>query len=456
MMAKKALKKNDKVEDRSKKMAYYSPFIRINEEDKTVEGIASSESVDSYGDIVRVTAIKDALPDYMKFANLRSMHSNIAAGKIVDHKVDETEKIFYITAKVVDNQEWEKVKEEVYKGFSIGGVIEEWEPITVEVADKDGNMHEVFTGGIEIIKIKLIEISLVDRPANPDALISSYKAAKLCKFDSKDGQVDSEENFVPSVILQPDLTRIGKVLDTVNCPSSMKTLKKRNPLSILAPLTMSKVNLAQMQKTADSAIQSALKAAGITDESMSELHTLSRGEIVEAAKELVADVVQHLAILVKADGVEESEEGAVEGSEDETVETEDSDETEVSSEDEETTEDEKETEETESTEEDEKEDEEKEDEDETEETKEASAQTNAIVDAIKSLAGSIEKSNKDTVAEIKKSNKAVAQTIEQFAKKAGGSVQRDDQEIDEDDCGGTCSSGKKTSFKSDPWGKRIA
>lgn len=448
-------------------VAYFAPFLRVSSDQQIVEGIASSEAVDSYGDIVRASAIKDALPDYMKFANLRSMHGNIASGTVIEAKVDEEQKITYITAKVVDDAEWKKVKEKVYKGFSIGGIIEEWEPIMVEVADKDGNKHEVFTGGFEITKIKLVEISLVDRPACPDALISAYKAAKLRKFDTKDGIVDQEESFVPSVVLQPDLTKVGKELDTTSSPSSMKTLKKSNPLSILAPRTMSqKITKAQMQTVADDAIKAAKKAAGISDDKQDELMTLSRGEIMKAAEELVAEVVDSLAVFVKAEGVETSSEGADQSTE-ETSET-----TEVATEDKEASEDVETTgtEETTETSEEAVVEEKKEDvaetkeETETEEVKveakeeavaEKSDNTSAIVDALKALGETIKKSNEDTVAEIKKSNGEVTASFTKFAKKAGASVQSDDSQVVEEETEEETSTSKAFG-KNDPWAKKIA
>jgi len=466
----KTLSKAESVDKKGEKIAYYSPFLRIAEDEQIVEGIASSEALDSYGDIVRITAIKEALPEYMEFANLRAMHSNIAAGIITDTKIDDTEKIFYITAKVVDKAEWEKVKEKVYKGFSIGGIIEEWEPIMVEVEDKDGNKYEVFAGGYEITKIKLVEISLVDRPANPDSLISSYKAANLKKFDTKDGEVVQKEGFVPSVVLQPDLTRIGKVLDTKSRLSSMKALAKRNPLSILAPRTMSKITKAQLEKVADDAIKAAYKAAGITDDiDNEELKTLSRGEILEAAKELVADVVTDIAKFVKAEGVEkpegdddaeeesskeeETEETADEASEDDNTGTE---EEKTSEEEEKSEEEESEEEESEEEESEEEKTDDEEEEEETEDDKEEaekSEDSNAIVDALKTLGKTISKGNADTLAEIKKSNKAVVNSVNKFAKKAGGSAQHDEQEVNEDD---EEKKTKKGAFSEDPWGKRVA
>jgi hypothetical protein len=87
-----------------------------------VEGIASSENVDSQGEIVKASAIAAALPDYMKFPALREMHQLIAAGKTLAADVRE-DGCTYIAAKVVDPIACKKVEEGVYAGFSIGGSV---------------------------------------------------------------------------------------------------------------------------------------------------------------------------------------------------------------------------------------------------------------------------------------------------------------------------------------------
>jgi predicted phage tail protein len=70
----------------------------------------------------------------------------------------------WIGAKVVDDKAWAKVKEGVYKGFSVGG-------------------KKTSQKGTTITGMRLSEISLVDRPANPDAKIEIWKAAAVNETD---------------------------------------------------------------------------------------------------------------------------------------------------------------------------------------------------------------------------------------------------------------------------------
>ncbi len=121
-----------------------------------VWGYASTPTKDLQGEVVALDAIKAALPDYMEWANVREMHQPSAVGVTKEATIDENG--LYIGAKIVDKDAWEKVTSEVYKGFSIGG----------ERTEKNG---DTITG------LKLIEISLVDRPANPDCRIEVIKVA---------------------------------------------------------------------------------------------------------------------------------------------------------------------------------------------------------------------------------------------------------------------------------------
>jgi hypothetical protein len=128
-----------------------------------VSGIASSEAVDSAGETIKASAIKAALPDYMAFGAVREMHQPIAVGVALKCDVDLFGKT-HIEAKIVDPVSIKKVEEGVLKGFSVGG----------KITDRDTLDKTIITG------IKLTEISLVDRPCNPDALVN------LCKLDDED------------------------------------------------------------------------------------------------------------------------------------------------------------------------------------------------------------------------------------------------------------------------------
>lgn len=140
-----------------------------------VEGIASTEDVDSDGELVKATAMKAAIPDYMKFGAVREMHQPLAAGTALDIAVGD-DGVTTIKAHIVDAEAIKKVQTNVYKGFSIGG----------SVTQRDDLNKTVITG------INLVEVSLVDRPANPNAVITCYKADGLepDKPDADQGGLD--------------------------------------------------------------------------------------------------------------------------------------------------------------------------------------------------------------------------------------------------------------------------
>ncbi len=140
-------------------MRLFAEIKKIDREQRMVFGYASTEALDSQGEVVRKEAIEAALPDYMRFANIREMHQPSAIGVAKEAEVDD--RGLYLAARIVDDEAWKKVTEGVYKGFSIGG----------KVTARDVAAKHIITG------VELLEISLVDRPANPEAVIELYKAA---------------------------------------------------------------------------------------------------------------------------------------------------------------------------------------------------------------------------------------------------------------------------------------
>ena len=140
-------------------MEVFLPLEKVDAEQRLVYGYASTEARDSQGEIVTRAAIEAALPAYMEFANIREMHQLSAVGVVKSAGLDD--KGLLLEAKVVDDAAWAKVREGVYKGLSIGG----------RVTRRDALDKAIITG------VDLTEISLVDRPANPEALIAAYKAA---------------------------------------------------------------------------------------------------------------------------------------------------------------------------------------------------------------------------------------------------------------------------------------
>lgn len=145
------------------------------QDDGTVKvwGYASSEAVDSDGEIIAAEAMKAAIPDYMKFGAVREMHGSNAAGTAIEINVEDDGRTFF-GAHIVDPVAVTKVKTGVYKGFSIGG----------SVTARDELNKSQITG------LKLTEISLVDRPANPDAVFTCFKADK----PKADEEADKDED----------------------------------------------------------------------------------------------------------------------------------------------------------------------------------------------------------------------------------------------------------------------
>lgn len=124
-----------------------------------VYGVASSGARDEAGECVLPEAMKAALPEYGRYPALREMHGLSAAGRTLEAVVEDDGKT-RIVAHVVDPVAVAKVKSKTYAGFSIGG----------KVLARDPSDRTVIT------KLKLNEISLVDRPCNPEAAIDLWKA----------------------------------------------------------------------------------------------------------------------------------------------------------------------------------------------------------------------------------------------------------------------------------------
>ncbi len=150
-------------------MKLYADIAKTEDQDDgtiKVWGWASTGAVDSDGEIITPEAMKAALPDYMKFGAVREMHQSKAAGTAIEAEVHDDGKTWF-GAHVVDSEAVKKVKANVYKGFSIGG----------KVTDRDQMNKSIIKG------IKLVEVSLVDRPANPEAVITIMKAERSAEDD---------------------------------------------------------------------------------------------------------------------------------------------------------------------------------------------------------------------------------------------------------------------------------
>jgi hypothetical protein len=127
-----------------------------------VYGKATDDALDIDQQICDAAWLNKAMPEWFKTGgNIREQHSSIAAG--VAKELDSKEDGHYITAHIVDPTSVKKIEAGVLKGFSIG--------IRGPRIVRD---NKAANG--RIIDGTIVEISVVDRPANPNAKLMLAKS----------------------------------------------------------------------------------------------------------------------------------------------------------------------------------------------------------------------------------------------------------------------------------------
>jgi len=127
-----------------------------------VYGLATDPTLDLDQQICDPGWLKSAMPQWFKTgANVREQHSSIAAGVGIELNADGEK--WMLKSEVVDPVTQAKVRKGVLKGYSIG--IKQ-----AQVMKSDEAPNGVITGG------QIVEISLVDRPANSNARIEIAKS----------------------------------------------------------------------------------------------------------------------------------------------------------------------------------------------------------------------------------------------------------------------------------------
>lgn len=146
--------------------SFFVPFVKTVQNDDgtvTVIGKPSTETVDFDDQIVDKDFMKRALPQWMAgWANIREMHQPKAVGKGERLEWDENDEP-WLTAKIVDPDAVKKVREGVLQGFSVGIYRPKVRP------------DPKARGGRIVDGREIHEVSLVDRPANPDCSVSVLK-----------------------------------------------------------------------------------------------------------------------------------------------------------------------------------------------------------------------------------------------------------------------------------------
>ena len=173
----------------------FVPLTKVDEENRLIYGQVAAEVLDRSGETMDYATSKvnfqkwsdevNAATGGMSKGNLRAMHGKVAAGKLVDLAFDDDNRVIECCSKVVDDNEWQKVLEGVYTGFSMGGRYEKrW-----DMEKSDGTKEKRYTALPS-------EVSLVDVPCIPTAkfyeVIKVDGTSEMRKFASADDIADEQ------------------------------------------------------------------------------------------------------------------------------------------------------------------------------------------------------------------------------------------------------------------------
>ena len=148
------------------------PVMKVDAERRTVYGFATLDNLDKQNDIVPLEASVKAFEGFR--GNIREQHDpHKAVGKMVSFKPEtlvdkDTGKVYkgvfvsaYISRGAQDT--WEKVLDGTLSGFSIGGRLKETRTIFDEELERMVRVVDDY---------EMVELSLVDTPANPLANVT--------------------------------------------------------------------------------------------------------------------------------------------------------------------------------------------------------------------------------------------------------------------------------------------
>lgn len=178
----------------------------------TVYGKATDDALDIDKQICDGDWLDRAMPHWFKSGgNIREQHSNIAAGVATDYELKSDG--HYITALVVDPVSAKKVEHGVLKGFSIG-------------IKNPRVIQDSKAANGRIIDGQIVEVSLVDRPANPNCQLVLAKSAGADETVIQvEELIETEETVEDNVLQSSDnLEKESDSMDkttTVSVPKSI-------------------------------------------------------------------------------------------------------------------------------------------------------------------------------------------------------------------------------------------
>jgi len=188
-------------------MKLFAQIRKVDEAKRMVYGRAVQEVVDRVGEIFDYEKSKPYFQEWSKGfydatdgksqGNIRAMHGKVSAGIVKQIDFADTEKAIDIAAHINDDQEWKKVLDGNYTGFSIGGSYV-GDKITEKVDDKEIRRYVANPS----------EISIVDSPCIPTA-----RFFEVVKADGAIAKVDFKPAPIEVKGSDDDVAKFGEALN---------------------------------------------------------------------------------------------------------------------------------------------------------------------------------------------------------------------------------------------------
>jgi hypothetical protein len=190
----------------------YAPFTRRDDDKWEVEGVMTSEAIDSYGTIFDYESAKRAADAWA--GNIREQHDvRKAVGRRVDIRYDDANKQIILRARISRGapDTWAKICDGTLSGFSISAY-----DAKREMRSVGGRTVPCYTD------YKYGEVSVVDVPSNPDAASSGLLIYRAAAFSADGADYVSDilateptAEEAPTVPAEPELPSTAAVAEPV-------------------------------------------------------------------------------------------------------------------------------------------------------------------------------------------------------------------------------------------------
>jgi len=234
-----------------------------------VRGFFTSDAVDEVGDIITREATENAIPKYRQWGNIRYMHMPKPVAKVLNIGKDDGLKWNEVEIHVIDPEAVFQVKNGLLKALSVGIIISSWADIEIDEE----------TGGWTIVNYDLVEISLVDHPANYDA--------RLFLDEEKSVPMNRE---LRQMVVEHGFAMVSKALGAVTTPATEEGIDMTKLQKDLQP---------EEEIVAEETIEEEIEA------SVDEAEELAEEETEEVLESSVDEEEEALEAVEEDEGVEE-------------------------------------------------------------------------------------------------------------------------------------------------------